>query len=106
MRTTKRVKITLEELNSFCKIKRYTEQTQQIIRMLLIDNFKQVDVVNILELSPQRVNNIKNDFLKNYFYSSKYIYFEGAIRKKEISKLSYFRESCDLLLIKTDSEKK
>ncbi len=96
------VTITISELNSFYSTRRYSIKTQNVIKALFIDKIKQVEIATLLSISPQRVNNIKNQFILDFFNSESYVCFEGAIHVSKLKYLADFKKNCQLLQIKTN----
>ncbi len=94
------VNITMPELNDFFSIKRYSTQTENAIKALFIDGVKQVKLAALLDISPQRVNNIKNQFLDDFFDNYEYVRFEAVIPISQIKELKEFQGKCKYFQIK------
>ncbi len=101
MKTISVANITVTELDDFFSIKRYSTQTENAIKALFIDGIKQVNLAAILEISPQRINNIKNQFLDDFFDSYEYVRFEAALPISQIKDLKEFQEKCKYFQVKT-----
>lgn len=92
---------SLNELESFFIKKRYSEQTKLILIDLLLKKKKPADVARIYNMTPQRINNIKADFLKEYNTDTNYILFEGQITPENVEELKAFAKKCKYLKIIT-----
>lgn len=89
---------TKEELQIFFLQKRYSAKTKQIIMSLFLDEENPSKVAEKYQISPQRVNNIKKEFLNEYKYDN-YITFEGQINSDNIEALKTFAKECNYLKI-------
>ncbi len=92
---------SLKELESFFIKKRYSEQTKLILIDLLLKKKKPADVARVYNMTPQRINNIKSEFIKEYKDNSAFIMFEGQITPENIDELKEFAKKCKYLKIVT-----
>lgn len=92
---------SLKELEAFFLKKRYSEQTKLILIDLLVKRKKPADIARVYNMTPQRINNIKAEFIKEYKNNTQYILFEGQITTEYIDELKEFAKKCKYLKIIT-----
>lgn len=92
---------SLKELESFFIKTKYSEQTKLVLIDLLVKKKKPADVARIYNITPQRINNIKTDFIKEYKNNNSFILFEGKITAENVDELKEFAKKCKYLKIIT-----
>lgn len=90
------MKFRAKELKDFFLLKRYSTNTQDIIKLIFLKNEKQIDIAAKLGMKPQRVHNIKKQFLEDFLDMSNgsYIKFEGYISTEYLTDLMEFKQKC------------
>lgn len=95
---------TLKELEIFFLKKKYSEQTKLILIDLFCNKEQPSVVARKFNMTPQRINNIKSEFLKEYKNEVSFIMFEGQIDTDNLEDLKKFAKKCKYLKIITSDE--
>lgn len=91
-----KMKFRAKELKDFLLLKKYSKNTQEVIKLIFLDHERQIDVAAKLEMKPQRIHNIKKQFLEDFLEmkDNNYIKFEGYISAEYLNDLIKFKEKC------------
>lgn len=89
-------KFRIKELQEFFLIKKYSQSTQEIIKLIFINREKHVDIAKQYNLKPQRIHNIKKQFLADYqnAHQGTFVKFEGYISVDLLNDLQEFKQKC------------
>lgn len=90
------MKLNSKELKDLFLLRKYSKNTQDVIRLIFLQKEKQIDIAKTLGMKPQRIHNIKRQAENDFFEmkNDSYIKFEGRISVDFLKDLMDFKQKC------------